>query len=80
MRRNGPSWDTTNGVLIDKLAYEAISLISINPLKSGGIFLCGNGNIPLKIKLFCCLMMENKILIADSFMKRGGIGPNFCLM
>jgi len=34
----------------------------------------------LKILLFTWLMLENKILTSDNFLKRGGIGPNIYVM
>ena len=37
-------------------------------------------HVPLKIKLFCWLSMENKILTGDNYMKKGGIRPNICLL
>ena len=40
-------------------------------------------HIPLKVNFFCLLMLENKILTWDIFLKRGGNGPNvsiFCYM
>ena len=36
--------------------------------------------IPLKVKLLCWLMMENKILTWDKYLKRGGFGPNVCIL
>lgn len=37
-------------------------------------------NFLLKIKLFGWLALENKILTGDNYIKRGGVGPIFCLM
>jgi hypothetical protein len=36
--------------------------------------------MPLKVKLFCWLMFENKILTWDNLTKRGMIGPSRCAL
>jgi hypothetical protein len=36
--------------------------------------------IPLRIKLFCWLMIENRILTWDNLLKRGFSGPSRCFM
>lgn len=37
-------------------------------------------HLPLKLKLFCWLMIENKILTIENYMRRGGMGPNIYLL
>ena len=36
--------------------------------------------LPLKLKLFCWIMMENKIITIANYMRRGSIDPNMCLL
>ena len=37
-------------------------------------------NYPTKVKLFCWIALENKLLTWDNYIKRGGVGPNICLL
>ena len=36
--------------------------------------------IPMKIKLFSWILLDNSILTWDNYIKRGGCGPNICSM
>jgi hypothetical protein len=37
-------------------------------------------NIPIKIKLFCWFLLENKVLTWDNLLKKGGLGLGICIL
>lgn len=74
------TWNTSNGILSSKLAYESIISISHNILDNWWYIIVWKWNLPLKLKLLCWLMLENKIHRVDNYMKHGGMGPNSCML
>lgn len=74
------SWNEENGELTAKLAYDAILFTLLNTQRNWWHFSYWKWHIPLMIKLFCWLMLENKILTWDNYVKRGGVGPIICVL
>jgi hypothetical protein len=74
------SWDTKRGQVNAKQAYE------VQILMEGGVDSnfwytdLWQWQIPLKIKLFAWLMLEQKILTWDNLVKRGFVGPSMCVL
>lgn len=74
------SWNTLNGTLSANLTYEAIIFELYNVSKNWWYRHLWKWKLPLKVKLFCWLSLENRVLICDNYMKRGCQGPNICHM
>ena len=74
------SWNTSDGSLFATLDYEAITTSLCSLGNNWWYRILWKWNLPLKLKLFgwCCL--ENKILTADNYEKKGEIGPNICIL
>ena len=73
-------WNTKNGVLTTKLAYDAITYGQndiIKKLRFSGLW---RWSLPLKMKLLCWLMMENRILTTNNYIRKGVNGLNICLL
>jgi hypothetical protein len=59
-----------------KHAYEVISLDDQEVTTNEWYLNIWNWEMRLKVKLFCWLMIENRILTWDNLIKRGMIGPS----
>lgn len=74
------SWDVWAGFVSTKGAYEAIVYERPRCELSWWNKDIWKWDIPLKLQCFMWLALENKILIADNFIKRWGSGPNIFLL
>jgi hypothetical protein len=74
------SWNTKGGQVNAKQAYEIQSLDDNEVCQNEWYLELWKWKIPLKVKLFCWLMFENKILTWDNLTKRGIIGPSRCVL
>ncbi|KAJ4809797.1 Ribonuclease H-like superfamily protein [Rhynchospora pubera] len=65
-----------NGIYSVKSCYALLNSNGFNLDLKKSIWLA---KVPLKIKLFCWLVLQNRILTQDNLEKRGWHGPNKCL-
>ena len=69
-----------DGKINAKLAYEAITTISCDNVEKWRHKNLWKWHIPLKIKCFSLLCLENKILTWENLTNRGFEGPNICIL
>jgi hypothetical protein len=74
------SWNTKGGQVNAKQAYEVQCLDDHEVISNEWYLDLWNWKMPLRIKLFCWLMFENRILTWDNLSKRGLIGPSRCVL
>ena len=68
--------NTSLGVITAILAYAEIVLSSIVLMSNWWNTILWNQAAPLKVKKFCWLVLEHKILSWDNLIKRGFAGPS----
>ena len=72
------SWNTINGEINANYSFDSMLSNLGTGLECWWYRYLWKWLIPLKIKLLCWLMMENKILTWDNFIRKEGNGPNIC--
>jgi hypothetical protein len=70
----------SSGVISVKNIYEAIQSTQNLPLITGWKIRLWKWDIPLKIKLFLWLAVNNKIATWDNLLHRGWSGPGRCIL
>jgi hypothetical protein len=74
------TWDNKEGKVYAKQAYEVQFLEKMDVDLKEWMIDIWKWKIPLRIKLFCWLMIENRILTWDNLIKRGFVGPSRCFL
>jgi hypothetical protein len=74
------SWDNKLGFVSAKQGYEVQFLEDLEEEQKDLTRDIWNWLIPLRIKLFCWLMIENRILTWENMIKRGFVGPSRCAL
>jgi hypothetical protein len=74
------SWDSKEGKVSAKQAYEVQFLEEMDVGLEDWLIDIWKWQIPLRIKLFCWLMIDNRILTWDNLLKRGFVGPSRCFL
>jgi len=74
------SWDTKKGLVNAKQAYEVQMLEKDTEETNCYYKELGTWQVPLKIKLFFWLMLEQRILTRENLVKRGFLGPSRCVL
>jgi hypothetical protein len=74
------SWNVSLGEVTAKEAYATLSFQSWRCSVKWWHRALWDWNIPIKIKLFCWLLLENKVLTWDNLQKKGGMGPSICML
>jgi hypothetical protein len=73
------SWDTKGGQVNEKQAYE-VQLLEDEVQPTFWYSELWHWQLPLKIKLFIWLMLEQNILTWENLSKRGFVGPSKCVL
>ena len=71
------SWNVNTGQVDANQAYDAINFDRLEPSYKWWYHKLCKWIAPLKL-IFFLLALENRILIGDNFIKRGGYGPICC--
>jgi hypothetical protein len=74
------SWDTKGGQVNAKQAYEVQLLEEVVVEPTYWYTELWQWQLPLKVKLFIWLMLEQKILTWENLVKRGIVGPSRCVL
>jgi hypothetical protein len=74
------SWDTKKGQVNAKQAYEVQMLEKETEETNCWYKELWTWQVPLKIKLFIWLMLEQRILTWENLVKRGFLGPSRCVL
>jgi hypothetical protein len=74
------SWDTKGGQVNAKQAYEVQLMEDMEEEPTFWYTELWKWQLPLKVKLFIWLMLEQKILTWENLAKRGIIGPSRCVL
>lgn len=74
------SWNIKNGEINAKQAYDSLFFNMMDFNQKWWHKALWKWYMPLKIKLFNLLMLENKILTWENFLKRSGTCLNICNM
>jgi hypothetical protein len=74
------SWDTKQGQVNAKLAYEVQVMEDMGEEPKFWYSKIWRWQIPLKVKLFVWLLLEQKILTWDNFLKRDFQGPSIYVL
>ena len=72
--------DEKRGIPTAKVVHGALIDESITITSRWWFHYLWKCNLPLKIKCFLFLFLENKLLTQDNYQKRGGIGTNMCIL
>jgi hypothetical protein len=70
----------TSGRILVKNIYEAIENKKKNKEIGGWRKALWSWEVPLKLKLFNWLMIENKLLTWEILQRRGFVGPGWCIL
>ena len=65
------SWNVSTMQANEKQAYDAIYFLCLDVHDKLWHNRLWNWNAPIKLKFFCRLVLENKVLTWDNFLKRG---------
>ena len=74
------AWNGINGEVTTKMAYDSLLFDKSFGQKKWWYYGFWKWHLPLKVKLFCWLMLENKFLTRYNYLKRGGNWPNICIL
>lgn len=74
------SWCDSGGEPTTKTAYLAYASTMQVDTRQWWHTVLWKWNAPLKILCFMWLILMNKVLTMDNYMRRGGMGPNVCLL
>jgi hypothetical protein len=74
------SWDTKGGQVSAKKAYEVQMMETVEVEQNFWYVDLWTWQLPLKVKLFIWLMLEQRILTWENLIKRGFNGPSRCVL
>jgi hypothetical protein len=74
------SWDTKGGQVNAKQAYEVQMMENVEVEPNYWYVELWTWQLPLKVKLFIWLMLEQRILTWENLVKRGIYGPSRCVL
>jgi ribonuclease HI len=74
------SWDTKEGQVTSKLAYKVQMLEGRGEETKFWYTEIWEWQLPIKVKLFIWLLLEQRILTWDNLIKRGFQGPSLCVL
>jgi hypothetical protein len=74
------SWHTTGGQVSEKQAYKVQMLENVEEESILWYIDLWTWKIPLKVKLFIWLILEQRILTWENLVKRGFLGPSRCVL
>jgi hypothetical protein len=74
------SWDTKKGQVNAKQAYKVQVLEDMEEETKYWYSEIWNWQLPLKVKLFIWLLLEQRILTWENLNKRGIFGPSICVL